>query len=59
MFYETFTTAQAERGHPRNPDFLLAEGELTALLKPFTILRAREGEFDQRFVASAVAERPR
>ena len=59
VFYETFTTAQAERGHPRNPDFLLAEGELTALLKPFTILRAREGEFDQRFVASAVAERPR
>ena len=58
MFYETFTTAQAERGHPRNPDFLLAAGELTALLKPFTILRAREGEFDQRFVASAVAERP-
>jgi rhodanese-related sulfurtransferase len=59
MLYETFTTAQAERGHPRNPDFLLAEGELTALLKPFTILRAREGEFGQRFVASAVAERPR
>jgi rhodanese-related sulfurtransferase len=59
MLYETFTTAQAERGHPRNPDFLLSEGELTALLKPFTILRAREGEFDQRFVASAVAERPR
>ncbi|MEO7157476.1 MAG: rhodanese-like domain-containing protein [Vicinamibacterales bacterium] len=57
IFYETFTTAQAARGHPRNPDFLLANGELAALLKPFTILRAREGEFDHRFVASAVAER--
>lgn len=59
IFYETFTTAQALRGHPRNPDFLLGEGELATLLKPFTILRAREGEFDQRFVAAAVAERPR
>ena len=58
IFYETFTAAQAERGHPRNPDFLLANGELATLLKPFTILRAREGEFDERFVASVVAERP-
>lgn len=58
IFYETFTAAQAERGHPRNPDFLLANGELATLLKPLTILRMREGEFDQRFMASAVAERP-
>jgi rhodanese-related sulfurtransferase len=59
IFYETFTIAQAERGHPRNPDFLLADSELPALLEPFSILRTREGEFDQRFLASAVAERTR
>ena len=26
IFYETFTTRQAERGHPTNPDFLLRDG---------------------------------
>lgn len=57
IFYETFTTRQAERGHPRNPDFLLREGELTELMAPLTIVRSREGEFDGRFLASIVAER--
>jgi hypothetical protein len=59
VFYETFTTRQAERGHPRNPAFLLAEGELKAAMAPFTVLRSREGEFDGRFIASIVAERPK
>ncbi len=59
IFYETFTTRQAERGHPKNPDFLLRDGELTELMRPLTIVRAREGEFDGRFIASVVAERPR
>jgi rhodanese-related sulfurtransferase len=59
IFYETFTARQAERGHPRNPDFLLKDGELAELLAPFTVVRSREGEFDGRFVASIVAERPR
>lgn len=59
IFYETFTTRQAERGHPRNPAFLLKDGELPALLAPFTILRSREGEFDGRLIASVVAERPK
>jgi tellurite methyltransferase len=58
VFYETFTTRQAERGHPRNPDFLLNDGELVELLSPFTVVRSREGEFDGRFVASIVATRP-
>ena len=65
MFYETFTTRQAERGHPRNPDFLLRDGELTELMSlrlrsgqaPLAIVRSREGEFDGRFIASAVGER--
>ena len=52
-----FTTAQAERGHPKNPAFLLNDGELAALVSPLTVLRSREGEFDKRFVSSVVAER--
>jgi hypothetical protein len=55
IFYETFTTRQAERGHPRNPAFLLKEGELAGLMAPLTIARSREGEFDGRFIASVVA----
>ena len=57
LFYETFTTRQAERGHPRNPAFLLRDGELIELVAPLTVLRSREGEIDGRFVASIVAER--
>ena len=57
IFYETFTKRQAERGHPRNPAFLLDDGELARLLAPFTILRSREEEIDGRFIASAVARR--
>ena len=59
LFYETFTTRQAERGHPRNPAFLLRDGELAELVAPFAIVRAREGEYDGRFLASIVAERPK
>jgi rhodanese-related sulfurtransferase len=57
MFYETFTTRQAERGHPKNPAFLLRDGELAELMAPLAIVRSREGEFDGRFIASVVAER--
>lgn len=55
LFYETFTTRQAERGHPKSPDFLLRAGELRELMAPLTIVRSREGEFDGRFIASVVA----
>jgi rhodanese-related sulfurtransferase len=58
IFYETFTIRQAERGHPRNPAFLLKDGELPKLLAPFTIVRSRAGDIDGRWIASAVAERP-
>jgi 2-polyprenyl-3-methyl-5-hydroxy-6-metoxy-1,4-benzoquinol methylase len=57
IFYETFTIRQAELGHPRNPAFLLKDGELARLLAPLAVLRSREGEFDGRFLASIVAER--
>ena len=58
VFYETFTTRQAERGKPRNPAFLLKDGELQELMKPFVILRSREGDIGGRFIASIVVERP-
>ncbi|MGH9221630.1 MAG: class I SAM-dependent methyltransferase [Vicinamibacterales bacterium] len=57
IFYETFTRRQAERGHPRNPAFLLETGELERLMTPLTILRSREGDVDGRFIASVVAKR--
>jgi tellurite methyltransferase len=56
LFYETFTTRQAERGHPKNPAFLLKDGELPQLVAPLTVLRSREGDVDGRFIASIVAE---
>lgn len=59
LFYETFTARQAERGHPKNPAFLLNPGELPALVAPLTVLRSREDEVDGRFIASLVAERGR
>lgn len=59
LFYETFTARQAERGHPRNPAFLLGAGELPVLMAPLSVIRSREGEVDGRFIASAVAERAR
>lgn len=59
LVYETFTTAQAARGKPTNPDFLLRPGELSTLVRPLTILAEREGDFDGRMVASVVARRQR
>lgn len=58
IFYETFTVMQAERGHPKNPDFLLKDGELLEWIVPLTVLRSREGDVDGSCMASVVAERP-
>ncbi len=49
--YETFTRAQAQRGKPTNPDFLLEEGELRRLVQPLEIVDYREGLFEEREVA--------
>jgi SAM-dependent methyltransferase len=57
LVYETFTRAQAARGKPTNPAFLLEPGELVALVHPLEILARREGDFDGRSVASVVAIR--
>jgi SAM-dependent methyltransferase len=58
LVYETFTRAQAGLGHPRNPRFLLEEGELPRLVAPLEVLRYREGEAEGRCVAGVVARRP-
>lgn len=57
LIYETFTIGQAQRGHPRNPDFLLQDRELRDLVKPLQMLRWREGDVDGKLVASIVARR--
>jgi SAM-dependent methyltransferase len=57
LVYETFTTAQAARGKPTNPAFLLRPGELRQLVRPLETLVWREGQFDGRAVASVVARR--
>lgn len=58
LLYETFTIGQRERGHPRNPAFLLLPGELERLVSPLTILRSREGEVDGKLIASIAARKP-
>ena len=55
LVYETFTKAQAARGKPCSPAFLLDSGELATLVAPLEILRAREGYFNDRWVSSVVA----
>lgn len=57
LIYETFTEAQAGRGHPTNPLFLLKPGELDSLVAPLAIVRRREGEFDGAMVAGVAARR--
>jgi SAM-dependent methyltransferase len=57
LLYETFTVGQAARGHPRNPDFLLRDGELPRLIWPLVVVRAREGDVDGKLIASVVAQK--
>jgi SAM-dependent methyltransferase len=57
LVYETFTRAQAARGKPTNPDFLLKPGELIGLVRPLDVLASREGDFDGRMIASVIARR--
>lgn len=58
LLYETFTRGQAGRGRPSNPDYLLEESELPALVAPLEILRRREGEFDGGIVSAVAARKP-
>lgn len=62
LLFETFTVAQAATGHPRNPAFLLAPGELRALADGLQVFAYQEGpvERDGRIVhlAALAARRP-
>jgi len=55
LVYETFTAAQASRGRPSNPAFLLQAGELSTLVAPLQVLRQHEGEVDGAMLAGVVA----
>ena len=55
LVYETFIVAQAARGRPTNPAFLLEAGELSRLVAPLEIVAAREGDYEGRMVSSVVA----
>ncbi len=57
LVYETFTRAQAARGKPTNPDFLLKPGELIELVRPLDVLASREGDFEGRMIASVIGRR--
>lgn len=57
LIYETFTRGQAARGHPRNPAFLLDDGELPRLVRPLEVVRWFEGERDGNLISSVVARR--
>jgi SAM-dependent methyltransferase len=57
LIYETFTRAQAARGKPTSPDFLLKPGELLELVRPLEVLASREGDYDGAMIASVIARR--
>ena len=57
LLYETFTRAQAARGRPTNPAYLLEPGELPQLVAPLEVVRSREEDVDGRAVASVAAVR--
>ena len=58
LVYETFTRAQAQRGKPTNPAFLLEPGELRELVAPMDVVAEREGDFEGKMLASVIAVRP-
>ena len=58
LVYETFTRAQAQRGKPTNPAFLLEPGELRELVAPLDVLAQREGDFEGKMLSSVIAVRP-
>jgi SAM-dependent methyltransferase len=57
LIYETFTRAQAARGKPTNPAFLLEPGELRTLVAPLEIVAEREGDVEGKMLASVIARR--
>jgi SAM-dependent methyltransferase len=62
LLFETFTLAQLATGHPRNPEFVLASGELRRLAAGLRVVAYREGPVERDGVtlhlASLAAQAP-
>ena len=65
IIYETFTTAQAQFGRPKNPDFLLKPNELVDFFSDWEILHSFEGTIEsasnngsKQAIAQIVARKP-
>lgn len=65
IIYETFTTAQAQFGRPRNPDFLLKPDELLEVFSGWEIIHSFEGIIEsgndsgsKQAIAQIVARKP-
>jgi len=64
IVYETFTEQQANIGRPKNPDFLLKNGELAGYFSGWEILHSFEGVIksdtgeNQQAVAQIIARKP-
>jgi len=61
LLYETYTAEQSRFGKPRNPDFLLQEGELLRWFEDWEILHYFEGikQEPRCAVAQIVCRKPR
>ena len=59
ILYETFAKGNEEYGRPKNPNFLLEEGELPAVFKGFEVLDYYNGTrtFPQTSVRQGIAAR--
>jgi len=62
LLLETFLIDQRDRGHPKNPDFLLERGELTRRFADWEILESEEGDLPSEtgptFLARLAARKP-
>jgi tellurite methyltransferase len=62
VLFETFTVDQAAIGHPSNPAYLLASGELRSAFSDFEILAYEEGLFETEigpaYLARLLARHP-
>jgi len=56
IIYETFTQGNEKYGRPKNPDFLLAKGELVEQFKDWQILHQFEGVVENNGNKQAIAQ---
>jgi len=56
IVYETFTKGNEKYGRPKNPDFLLAKGELFEQFKGWKILHQFEGVVESNGNKQAIAQ---